>query len=111
MRFLWIGCDCSVCRNSNRRRIAGAIRYLVKARGPQLECTMILHETLIVSVLMYGSETMIRKEKKRSRIRVVQIDNLRGLLGIRRMDNARNDDNECMDKGVVRSDERGGRKD
>ena len=33
---------------------------------------------------MYGSETMIRKEK--SRIRVVQMDNLRGFLGIRKMD-------------------------
>ena len=37
-------------------------------------------------VLMYGSEAMIWKEKEKSRIRAVQIDNLRGLLGIRRMD-------------------------
>ena len=36
--------------------------------------------------LMYGSETMIWKEKERSRIRSVQIDNLRGFLGIRKMD-------------------------
>ena len=35
---------------------------------------------------MYGSETMLWKEKERSRIRAVQMDNLRGLLGIRRMD-------------------------
>ena len=34
---------------------------------------------------MYGSETLIWKENERSRIRVVEIDNLRGLLGIRRM--------------------------
>ena len=32
---------------------------------------------------MYGSETMVWKEK--SRIRAVQMNNLRGLLGIRRM--------------------------
>ena len=37
-------------------------------------------------VLMYGSETMIWKEKERSRIRAVQMDNLRGLLGIRKRD-------------------------
>ena len=37
-------------------------------------------------VLMYGSETMLWKEKERSRIRAVQMDNLRGLLGIRKMD-------------------------
>ena len=35
-------------------------------------------------VLMYGSE------KERSRVRVVQVDYLRGLLGIRRMDRVPN---------------------
>ena len=34
-------------------------------------------------LLMYGSET-IWKEKERSRIKDVQINNFRGLLGIRR---------------------------
>ena len=29
---------------------------------------------------------VLRKEKERSRVRAVQMDNLRGLLGIRRMD-------------------------
>ena len=29
---------------------------------------------------------MLWKEKERSRVRVVQMDNLRGLLGIKRMD-------------------------
>ena len=45
-----------------------------------------LHETLLVSVLMHGSETMLRKQEERSRVRAVQMNNLRGLLGIRRMD-------------------------
>ena len=48
------------------------------------------HESLLVPVLMYGSKTMIWREKERSRIRAVQMDNLRGLLGIRRMDNVPN---------------------
>ena len=38
------------------------------------------HETLLVPVLM------LWKEKERSRVRAIQMDNLRGLLGIRRMD-------------------------
>ena len=42
-----------------------------------------------MSVLMYGSETMIWK-KDRSRVRAVQMDNLRGLLGIKRMDRVLN---------------------
>ena len=40
-------------------------------------------------LLMYRSETMILKGK-RSRIRAVQTDNLRSLLGIRRMDKVPN---------------------
>ena len=44
---------------------------------------IVLHETLLVPVLTYGSETMLWKEKEISRIRTVQMDNLRGLLGIR----------------------------
>ena len=52
---------------------------------------------------MYGIETMLWKEKERSRIRAVQMGNLRGLLGIRKMDSS-----ECADKGVVWSDGGGG---
>ena len=41
-------------------------------------------------VLKNGSEIMIWKEKLKSRIRAVQIDKLRGLLGIWRMDKVPN---------------------
>ena len=51
----------------------------------QLECARVLHVTLLTPVLMYDSEIRIWKEE-RPRIRVIQMDNLRGLLGIRRMD-------------------------
>ena len=37
-------------------------------------------------VLMYGSQTLLWKEKKRYKVRAMQMDNLRGLRGIRRMD-------------------------
>ena len=40
--------------------------------------------------LMFRSETMIWREKERSRIRAVQMDNFRGLLGIRRVDKVPN---------------------
>ena len=39
---------------------------------------------------MYGSESMLGKEKERSRIRAVQMDNLRRFLGIRGMDRVLN---------------------
>ena len=93
------------------RRVAGAIRSLVNARYLHLDCARFLHETLLVPVLMYGSETMLWKEA-RSRVRAVQMNNLRGLLSIRRMDrvpNARIRDlcgvkkglDERIDEGVL----------
>ena len=39
---------------------------------------------------MYGIETMLLKEKERSRVRVVHMDILKGLLGIRRIDRVLN---------------------
>ena len=74
----------------SERRVAGAIRSLVNPRSLQLECGRVLCESLRVPVLTHGSETMIWWEKMRSRISVVQIDNLRGLLGIRKMDKVPN---------------------
>ena len=73
------GAECS--RKVASERVTGAIRSLVNARDLQLECARVFHETLLIPVLMYGRETMLWKEKERSRIRAVQMDNLRGLLG------------------------------
>ena len=81
--------------------------------GLQLECARVFHEPLLMSVLTYGSETMIWKRKERSRIKAVEVDNLRGLLGIRRMDkflNARirelcgvtKEVDERIDEGILR---------
>ena len=41
------------------RSAPGAIRFIVNAMDLQLECARVLHETLLVPVLMYGSETML----------------------------------------------------
>ena len=49
-----------------------------------------MHEGLLVPVILNGSETMICREKENSRIRPVQLDSLRGLLSIRRMDRVPN---------------------
>ena len=72
------------------RRFASAIRSLTNARDLQLECAGALHETLLVPVLMNGSEIILWKEKERSRNRAVHMDNFRGLLDIRRMDIVQN---------------------
>ena len=62
---------------------------------------------------MYSRETILWKEKERSRIKVVQMDNPRGLLGIRRMDRVPNAQirelcivnkglDERIDEGILR---------
>ena len=83
------------------RRVAGAIRCLINAKGLQLVC---------VRGLMYGSEITLWREKERFRFRDVKMDNLRGLLGIRRMDevpNARTRELYIVTKG---GDDRGGKR-
>ena len=60
------------------RRVADALRSLVNARALQIDWTRVLHET------------MIWKEKERSRIRAVQMNNLRSLSGVRRIDKVPN---------------------
>ena len=62
------------------RRVAGARKSPVNAKDLQLEHASVLHETLLIPVLTYGSETMLWKEKERSMIKAVQMDNLRGLI-------------------------------
>ena len=67
---------------------------------------LVLHETLLVPLLTYGSKTMLWKEKRRSRIRAVQMDNLRGLFGIKmdRDPNAQIRELSRVTKGVDKKD-------
>ena len=94
VEFKYLGCvlDESECSRKavTGKRVSGAIRSLVNVRGLQLECARVLHETLLMAVLMYGSETMIWKEEDRCKIRMVQMDKIRSLLDIRRMDRVPN---------------------
>ena len=86
------GIDDAECHRkmARGRRVAGAIRPMVIASILLLECTIVLHEPLLVPLLIYDSETMIWKENERYRIMTVQMDNLRGLLGIKRLDKVSN---------------------
>ena len=60
------------CRKvASERKVAGFIRSLVNSRGLQLECARVLHKALFASVLFYGSETIVWKEKES-----LQMDNL-----------------------------------
>ena len=60
---------------SEGEEVADAMRSLVNASDLQLRCARVLHETLLGPVLMYGSGTMLWREKERSRVKAVQMDN------------------------------------
>src|SRR5678816_3422023 len=46
---------------------------------------------MLLPVLLYSSETMVWNKKYRSKVQSVQMDNLRGMLGVRRIDKMRNE--------------------
>ena len=53
--------DCSR-KVASGRMVAGVIMFLVNTRDLLLECARILHETLLLPVLVYGSETVTEGE-------------------------------------------------
>ena len=70
------GTDEAECsrKAASRERVAGAVRSLIL----QLECAIVLHQFLLVTVLTYGNEEMIWREKKGSRIWGLEMDNPKG---------------------------------
>ena len=76
------GTDDAECgrKVSSGRKVAGDIKSLVNAKGLSLKCMKVLHESMLIPVLMYGSESMVWKRRYRSKMQAVQMDNLRGVL-------------------------------
>ena len=63
-----MGCDWSMYQDLNT-----LVVFWMNRVQMVLQYAMALHEALLVPVLLYGSATMIWREKKRSRIRAVQM--------------------------------------
>ena len=59
------GIDVTECHKkvTSGRKVAGAIRSLLNARALQLVCTRVLHEALLMTALLFSSETIWRKGK------------------------------------------------
>ena len=54
------GAEC-ISKVVSGMKVEGAIKSQVNARNLQLECARVLHETMLVPILMYGSATCYRK--------------------------------------------------
>ena len=74
----------------NRRKFQDAMKSFVNAMSLRLECSEVLNEGLLISVLKYKSVTKGWMKEERSRIKAMQVDNLRGLLDIKRIDEISN---------------------
>ena len=59
-----LGSDGAECSRKvvSGRKVASTIRSLFNAGNLQPECARVLHKMLLVSILMYGRETMLWKE-------------------------------------------------
>lgn len=67
------------------RKVVSAIREKANAKGLNLECTRLLQESMLILTLKYSNETEVRKKKKIEN-KALQIDNLRGMLEVRRIE-------------------------
>ena len=87
------GTDDAECNRKvvSGRKVSGAIKALVNEKGLSLDCARILHESMLSPVLLYGSESMVWDKSYRSKVQAVQMDNLRSVLGVRRIDKIRNE--------------------
>ena len=73
---------------SGKKVVGGGLRALLDLWFMLEVSSFSVHESLLVPVLSYVGETMRKKEI--SWIMAVQMDNLKGLLGIKRMDKVPN---------------------
>ena len=87
------GTDDAECNRKvvSGRKVSGAIKALVNEKGLSLDCARILQESMLTPVLLYGSESMVWDKSYRSKVQAVQMDNLRSVLGVRRIDKIRNE--------------------
>jgi len=53
------------------------MKVLVKSRNLKIEAARALHEEVLVSPLIYGYETLVWHEYKKSLVRAVEMDHLR----------------------------------
>ena len=85
------GAECSR-KVAGERRVSGVIRSLVNARDMQLECARVHYETMKHCMYLFLCMALRQCYRKRRRDLGLGLymDNLRGLLGIRRIDRVPN---------------------
>ena len=86
------------------RKVVGCVGELkrkYKMRGDALRS---IHEGVLVPTLTYGCETLVWNAEARSKVRAVEMSNLRNICGVRRIDKIRNQEvlRRCgVKKGIL----------
>lgn len=64
------------------RKVDGTMKSLAKTKGLSTEATSGLHEGVLISTLVYGCETLLSYEYKKSPVRAVEMYRLRNVRRI-----------------------------
>ena len=104
-----IACDAS-CENDVTRRIglafgaAASLNTIWAAEGISIETKVRVYQSMVLSILLYNSETWTLREMEKKRLLVFEMTVLRRIIGINRRDRWRNQDVRLhlgLDRNIV----------
>ena len=88
-----IGCEGDVVHRMNEGyRVWGALKSLLSNRGQGIKAKKCLYEGVIVPTALYGAEAWGMRSAERRKVNVLEIKCLSSLVGVSRMDRARNEE-------------------
>lgn len=73
------------------RRNGGATKALGNEKGMSLDFARTLHESLLILTLRQQNETMVQKERQRSRIKAMHMNSLWAMIRVRKSDRIKNE--------------------
>lgn len=100
-------------RMGEARKAAGALQKVWKRRHVSREAKVGMYEGIIEPSLLYGSEVWVLNTQERRRVEAVEMNCLRSISGVRRIDCIRNEEirrrcgktvgvSEKIDRGILR---------
>ena len=72
-------------------RVCGALKSVLSNRGLGIQAKKCLHEGVIVPTALYGTEELGMRSAERRKVNFLEMKYLRSLVGVSRMDRARNE--------------------
>ena len=87
------GCERDVVHRMNEGyRAWGALKSVLSNRGLGIKAKKCLYELVIVPTALYGAEAWDMRSSERRKVNVLEMQCLRSLVGVSRMDRVRNEE-------------------